>query len=1542
MSTVQMMTNIRRGVFIWGCAVLILVTRGFSFQVPLTVEERAGVERVATPLTAGVPFAQGTIYSDQDVQIAGLPGQFTALSSWPDGSVKWLLCDVQADVSANGQATYYLTDGSGNATGTELTATEYADSIVVVTGPLKFIVSRTDFNLFQRLWLDLDEDGQFEADEAMISHHPQDGAIVRYDSGEQYFAALDPDVSVELEETGPLRTTIRADGWHRNAGGQRGLDFTVRIHAYAGKSFVRVFYTFYNRQSTSIGGLWTDPPPESYIDVEDISLRSHLNLQGAVEYAFGGSGGAVHDGSLSGDERAYIYAYGTVVPDDLHYLIGADGSGSGTRAKGWADVSDSRWGLTTAVGQFWQQHPKGIEVAADGEVWVRMIPEYYDGTPINPSDSYTAADLVYCGAAKTHEILYYFHPGDRLSAESENLAHSFDDPLFAVAPPLWYASSGAFGKILPQDVSLIKPEYRWIVQAWEDTIETMYDDIIRYREGSRWTSLNEYGMWNYGDSWQAQWSNMQYDTPYSLFTHFIRTGDLRYFDLACDQSRHYRDVDIYYHYGDVQPGTLREAFLGSARALPNKNHGLGYDNDYMGDISVKGPGLIYHYFLTGDRLSLYGGKMQADYVKNSALRYDRDYIFYGPRKIGLGMEALLFYYDASGDESYLNNGVYHVGDMDGSLKASAYTLARKLTEFQNISPENPDVWAHWGYFGCDTDDGLKFESCASLSRQAGLAWDALIHYYELSGDTVARDDILRGAAWMCDPARSNLWNGSYFYAFDPTYGYDPNLGRDGAGTLVAVLGFAYEHTGNVDYLDKGISALNVSISGISMATTDPKIFAQRTRQVPRFFYYLSEEYGIQDSIPPNPPTGLTAPQTTEHSISLSWTPPGPASDGDVASSYAIYRDLSPLGTSVGPQYEDEGLPENHSYDYAVFSVDNAGNYSVTAAIGTFSTSADDTPPTVSAAGLATATQLEIVFSEPVEESSAENVSHYEIDHGISVASAVLQGDLKTVLLITTAHQEGTIYTVTINGVRDRAVVPNTIAPNTQHSYELQLQLVVTDINIPGYQDAHLQVGDEYYIDRSYTIVGIPAGKENLTWIKTANDDKNDQSAEFLTFTVNQDVTAYVAYDHRGTSLPNWIALHYTDTGEDVLVSDSDASPLHLWSRQFPAGTVSMGGNLASGASGALAMYVVLLAGQGPAPLDTIPPVISQVAAGGITDSAAVIEWTTSEPADARVEYGLTAAYGSSSPLDSTLDVQHAVSLWGLVPETLYHYRVHSADQLGNAAFSGDRTFQTQETGDHTPPQISQVEVSGVTDSSALVTWTTDELSTSQVEYGFDTGYGFSSPLDATLTINHQVEIWLPSPAAQASFSPQSRQELKGAEGRRGDIGDRQPEASPPEASPPEVSPPEALRSETRTMGKGSQEIVYHYRVLSADASENLAVSEDDSFAVVSGDTTPPQILDFRIWSVRDTSALVDWSTDEPARATLHYGLEQGSYPWSLEDTSLTMMHQFNLSELTPATTYHLQAWSADQQGNWSVAPDTTLVTKHLLPKQPGQPIHYDD
>lgn len=157
-------------------------------------------------------------------------------------------------------------------------------------------------------------------------------------------------------------------------------------------------------------------------------------------------------------------------------------------------------------------------------------------------------------------------------------------------------------------------------------------------------------------------------------------------------------------------------------------------------------------------------------------------------------------------------------------------------------------------------------------------------------------------------------------------------------------------------------------------------------------------------------------------------------------------------------------------------------------------------------------------------------------------------------------------------------------------------------------------------------------------------------------------------------------------------------------------------------------------------VDTTPPVISGVYSGSITSTDVTISWTTNEASTTQVEYGDTASYGSSTTINTSMATSHSQTITGLLPSTLYYYRVTSRDSADNSATSGGYTFTTSASADTTAPVISNVQVAGITSSSATITWTTNEASTTQADYGLTSSYGTLTTLSSTLVTTHSVSI----------------------------------------------------------------------------------------------------------------------------------------------------------------------------------------------------------
>ncbi len=283
---------------------------------------------------------------------------------------------------------------------------------------------------------------------------------------------------------------------------------------------------------------------------------------------------------------------------------------------------------------------------------------------------------------------------------------------------------------------------------------------------------------------------------------------------------------------------------------------------------------------------------------------------------------------------------------------------------------------------------------------------------------------------------------------------------------------------------------------------------------------------------------------------------------------------------------------------------------------------------------------------------------------------------------------------------------------------------------------------------------------------------------------------------------------------------------------------------------------------------------SGVSASIITQSSAVINWQTNKPSNSQVDYGTTTAYGSSTTLNTAMVTAHSAALSGLTASTTYHYRVKSKDAAGNLATSGDFTFATTAAADTTPPTISGVTSSGVSSNAATISWTTNEASNTQLDYGTTTTYGSSTTLNTAMVTAHSAAL-------------------------------------------------SGLTAST----------TYHYRVKSKDAAGNLATSGDLTFATTATpDTTPPTTVRNFISAASDRKVTLSWTTpsDTDYKGVLIRYRTDGAFPVDRNDGILLVdqigspstPQNFLHSGLTNGTAYYYSAFSYDAAQNYSTTAHT--------------------
>lgn len=395
---------------------------------------------------------------------------------------------------------------------------------------------------------------------------------------------------------------------------------------------------------------------------------------------------------------------------------------------------------------------------------------------------------------------------------------------------------------------------------------------------------------------------------------------------------------------------------------------------------------------------------------------------------------------------------------------------------------------------------------------------------------------------------------------------------------------------------------------------------------------------------------------------------------------------------------------------------------------------------------------------------------------------------------------------------------------------------------------------------------------------------------------------------------------------------------------------------------------------GSPPVDTTPPLVSNIQVSGISASQATVTWQTDEPATSIVSYGPSTSYENGSTSTAALVTSHSVLLSNLSSNSLYHFQVGSADSSGNASSSSDLTFTTS-SGTAPPTDMVSDDFTGALnmsvwsfndpqgDSTVTTTgtqlaisvpagtphdiWSGSNLAPRVTQAVTDTDFEVEVKFDSAVTARYQLQgvvveqdanILLrfdfysdgsQTHAFSATFSngvPTVRRDITIAGGaplylrvnRTGDIWTYS------------YSYDGIAWIEVVTFTHALS--VANVGVFAGNAGPAPAhTALIDYFLVTGGasvppDTTPPVISNVQATAIGENQATITWQTDEPAGSTVVYGTTSqytggiGTVP------GLTTSHSVTLTGLTPSTVYHYEASSADSSGNGTASGDLLFVT----------------
>ncbi|MBI5693890.1 MAG: glycoside hydrolase family 127 protein [Verrucomicrobia bacterium] len=707
-----------------------VVSAGAAVDVPLTVVEPSQVVRRAWPVTSGVPLAPGALRDPAAVALKDdvgqhRPVQAEALVRWPDGSVRWLLVDFQADLAAGSRGRYRLVSApplAVPATGPVLRVISTSTGATLETGPLKVELTRDGFDPFGAVWLDRDGDGRFAANERVT--RPGGGIFVRDTKGGRYEAARAP-AEIVVEEAGPLRAVVRVSGSHGGAEGSF-FRYVLRLHAFRGQPYLKCSYTFIN-----------DRPGEVMTSLEELGVDLRLADEA------GPAGAAQLGGQTPGEGRLFQV-------DERSFTV--DGRGRDGRAPGWALVAGRHAGFAAGVREFWQQWPKSVE-ARGGVVTLGLCPDFpagsYDGHPLEEESRlyYALRRGVHTfkvGVAKTHEIWVNFFATPVTADGPGRFFAAAEEPLLATVDPVHASATGAAGEFPPADPRRFSGYDAWLERALAGH--------LRRREQAR-----EYGLLNYGDWYgerQVNWGNLEYDLQRGMLVQYLRTGDRRYFERGAQAARHHIDVDVVHAVNPLLknpfglPPKVGEIWLHSLNhtggyyanaPLPvERTYQMGHSANY-GHVWISGD--LDYYYLTGDRRAREVALQVADMMTSAMTAKVGTHI----RTLGWPTILVLSAYEATGDRKYLEAAARNWQALKQGLDPQRGWVV-KLAGDHCLHPA--------GSTQKERDTKYRDQRCeGNVPFMEGLTLCALARYHRHSGDP----EVLRAITIGIDQMIRECW-----------------------------------------------------------------------------------------------------------------------------------------------------------------------------------------------------------------------------------------------------------------------------------------------------------------------------------------------------------------------------------------------------------------------------------------------------------------------------------------------------------------------------------------------------------------------------------------------------------------------------------------------------------------------------------------------------------------------------------------------------------------------------------------------------------------
>lgn len=278
-------------------------------------------------------------------------------------------------------------------------------------------------------------------------------------------------------------------------------------------------------------------------------------------------------------------------------------------------------------------------------------------------------------------------------------------------------------------------------------------------------------------------------------------------------------------------------------------------------------------------------------------------------------------------------------------------------------------------------------------------------------------------------------------------------------------------------------------------------------------------------------------------------------------------------------------------------------------------------------------------------------------------------------------------------------------------------------------------------------------------------------------------------------------------------------------------------------------------------------------------------------------------------------------------------------------FEGTAVFAA----DTTPPAISNVQITDVTDDSVTVTWETDEDSDSIVNYGLKEDYGIVRVPVADKT-EHSIKLDGLEPGRTYYFRVVSA-DAEGNQGISADYkvlttGNPTADGSGQANAQGDGQGNQAGQSDTTsqtqtdaTSQQTSEQTVTEVvnKIQQITNPQTLQEILNETVKAIQGVTEDLTIIGPPTVVVETTSATITWTTDRPASSRVQFSESanyvEGQYEYEQASTNGDVTdHEIRLIGLQPFTEYTFKVNSTDEYGITGESRDFTFKTKASLPE----------